>query len=358
MHQIRWVSHRQSISVYYHRRSHVSQKSRIALWASHFSKRWYNERNKLAKLFTAQIITVLWLVFHSSLLPSQWTKISRIFQNFFIDFSKRCGPCLLSRSVLQCLYFPQPNMVFGTTPIAEMLRDSAKFFCAPSVLVSKNPSQVGIEIISQLCSCLMSIQFTYSQVKTRVDHFFKYCENMNSFVLFIQVCGYNRARQRDKLVRLLDEFASLQDEAERVDSHLHEINSEEGDRRPYFSTWVLYHCLRAMSIYILSGLELELYSVHEYIYIFWQVNGALMPLLWWLTSDFLSTGICRISCTIGSYRHLGEPNAWPIRLKQFQPNRRNQSQIKKPWSCTVVRLFWVRLSNTCSSVIITYVVSE
>lgn len=97
---------------------------------------------------------------------------------------------------------------------------------------------------------------------------------MTSFVLFIQVCGYNRARQRDKLVRLLDDFASLQDEAERVDSHLHELFPDESERRPYFSTWVLYHCLRAMSIYILSGLELELYSVHEYIYIFWQVNTS------------------------------------------------------------------------------------
>lgn len=115
---------------------------------------------------------------------------------------------------------------------------------------------------------------------------------MNSFVLFVQVCGYNRARQRDKLVRLLDDFASLQDEAERVDSHLHELNPDESDRRPYFSTWVLYHCLRAMSIYILSGLELELYSVHEYIYIFWQVKEKYTSCahLWLLIE------ICRSFC--------------------------------------------------------------
>lgn len=87
--------------------------------------------------------------------------------------------------------------------------------------------------------------------------------------MFVQVCGYNRARQRDKLARLLDDFASLQDEAERVDTYLHELNTDESDRRPYFSTWVLYHCLRAMSMYLLSGLELELYSVHEYMYIYW-----------------------------------------------------------------------------------------
>lgn len=110
------------------------------------------------------------------------------------------------------------------------------------------------------------------QVKFCVDTFLKYCMNMYSFVMFVQICGYNRARQRDKLARLLDDFASLQDEAERVDTYLFELNPEENERRPYFSTWVLYHCLRAMAMYILSGLELELYSVHEYMYIYWYAN--------------------------------------------------------------------------------------
>ena len=39
--------------------------------------------------------------------------------------------------------------------------------------------------------------------------------------------------------------------------------------RACFGTWVLYHVLRVMIAYLLSGLELELYSVHEYHYIFW-----------------------------------------------------------------------------------------
>lgn len=37
--------------------------------------------------------------------------------------------------------------------------------------------------------------------------------NMYSFAMFIQICGYNRARQRDKLARLLDDFGNLQEEA-------------------------------------------------------------------------------------------------------------------------------------------------
>lgn len=89
----------------------------------------------------------------------------------------------------------------------------------------------------------------------------------------IEIFGFNRARQRDKIARLLDNFASLQDEAERVDTFLHkQLNGEStsvGTCRTNFGTWVLYHCLKAMSIFLLSGLELELYSVHEYLYVFW-----------------------------------------------------------------------------------------
>lgn len=130
--------------------------------------------------------------------------------------------------------------------------------------------------------------------------------------MFLEICGFNRARQRDKIARLLDNFASLQDEvcklmlaqvasehmhmqyysgnlhsilnsltttylhilpqAERVDTFLHkQLNGDTsaGTCRTSFGTWVLYHCLRAMSLYLLSGLELELYSVHEYLYVFW-----------------------------------------------------------------------------------------
>jgi len=34
-------------------------------------------------------------------------------------------------------------------------------------------------------------------------------------------------------------------------------------------TWILYHNLRIMIQYLLSGFELELYSMHEYYYIYW-----------------------------------------------------------------------------------------
>jgi hypothetical protein len=49
----------------------------------------------------------------------------------------------------------------------------------------------------------------------------------------------------------------------------------------YFSTWLLYHVLRLMVRYVLSGFELELYSAHEYPYLYWYLYELLFP---WLST--------------------------------------------------------------------------
>ena len=49
----------------------------------------------------------------------------------------------------------------------------------------------------------------------------------------------------------------------------------------YFSTWLLYHVLRLMIRYILSGFELELFSVHEFPYLYWYLYELLYP---WLST--------------------------------------------------------------------------
>lgn len=69
--------------------------------------------------------------FRSNLVP--------LFQNFFMDFSKKFGPCLLSRSILQTLYLPSHDTVFGTKKLTEVLKESAKTFIAPPVLLADNP---------------------------------------------------------------------------------------------------------------------------------------------------------------------------------------------------------------------------
>lgn len=136
---------------------------------------------------------------------------------------------------------------------------------------------------------------------------------MQPFCSLIQIHGHNRARQRDKLGHILEEFATLQDEvssrlhlnvfflllssfcfaishyreqtetlqplnalcapqAEKVDAALHSLLMKLEPQRQHLAclgTWILYHNLRIMIQYLLSGFELELYSMHEYYYIYW-----------------------------------------------------------------------------------------
>uniref|UniRef100_A0A182N844 Protein MAK10 homolog n=1 Tax=Anopheles dirus TaxID=7168 RepID=A0A182N844_9DIPT len=183
--------------------------------------------------------------------------------NFLMDFSKKFAPCLLSRSIPQCLYLPVGRMVFGVKPLTEVLKESAKAFIAPPALRPDNP--------------LYSNPFAVNCVNS----FFEY--NEQTFYTLFAICGYNRARQRDRLGMIMVNFAHLQDEAERVDVYLHSLTpkSENSRHLACFGTWVFYHCLRAMSFYLLAGLELELYSVHEYLYIFWYLYQYLFG---WIVS--------------------------------------------------------------------------
>lgn len=121
--------------------------------------------------------------------------------------------------------------------------------------------------------------------------------SLQPFCSLIQIHGHNRARQRDKLGHILEEFATLQDEvsscshliffltaetrdpeavcspqAEKVDAALHSLLMKLEPQRQHLAclgTWILYHNLRIMIQYLLSGFELELYSMHEYYYIYW-----------------------------------------------------------------------------------------
>ncbi|KAL1110430.1 hypothetical protein AAG570_007961 [Ranatra chinensis] len=174
-------------------------------------------------------------------------------------------PCIVSRSVMQLLYLPHCSRAGDTINCVDALRDAARTFISPPVLMPRS------QIINN------------PQVREYLDCFLGHC--VRPFSNLIQLCGHNRARQRDKLAHLLEEFSTLQDEAERVDVYLHNISRKCENLRPHlpcFGTWVLYHTLRVMIMFLLSGFELELYSTHEYHYIFWYLYEFLYG---WLVSS-------------------------------------------------------------------------
>lgn len=53
-----------------------------------------------------------------------------------MEFSRQ-KPCLLSRSVLQVLYIPQPSSLLTNTRVVEILREAARSFICPPALASK-----------------------------------------------------------------------------------------------------------------------------------------------------------------------------------------------------------------------------
>ncbi|XP_051875496.1 N-alpha-acetyltransferase 35, NatC auxiliary subunit isoform X2 [Pristis pectinata] len=154
--------------------------------------------------------------------------------------------------------------VFGTHLMQDMIKDALRYFVSPPVLSSK--------------CCL----YNNHQAKDYIDSFVTHC--VRPFCSLIQIHGHNRARQRDKLGHILEEFATLQDEAEKVDAALHSMLLKQEPQRQHLAclgTWILYHNLRIMIQYLLSGFELELYSMHEYYYVYWYLSEFLYA---WLIS--------------------------------------------------------------------------
>ena len=200
--------------------------------------------------------------------------------DFFHSFSAR-SPCVLSRSLLQLLYPPlhySGSTQGAVSPAAgpplppafpELLRDSCKSFMAPACLLPAPRTPPG-----QPPSPLHTLQ-----VKLCLDAFFSQC--CRPFGLLLQATGHNRARQRDKISCVLEDFCAVQEEADRLDNMLNSVAA--GGRavtQPqvlYLGTWLLYHVLRLMVRYVVSGWELELYSGHEWAMMYWYLYELLYP---------------------------------------------------------------------------------
>lgn len=73
-------------------------------------------------------------------------------------------------------------------------------------------------------------------------------------------------------------------QTERIDAYIHTLCDKMEGVRPHgncFGNWLLYHISKIMIRYILTGFELELYSIHEFAYIYWYLYEYLYG---WLLS--------------------------------------------------------------------------
>lgn len=174
---------------------------------------------------------------------------------FLDDFSKMTPSCVVSRSMLQLFYLhPSTGLVFGEVPFAKAIKDSCRQFIRPPVLC------VGEGGVGELPG-------VDAQTREIVEGFFNRC--LIPFKNVIQTYGNNRARQREKIAIVLKDFGTIIEESVTLDRYL---GTKLGHPFVFLQYWVFYHKLALMSQYLLSGFELELYSQHEYAYIFFELE--------------------------------------------------------------------------------------
>uniref|UniRef100_A0A8C6MC98 N-alpha-acetyltransferase 35, NatC auxiliary subunit n=1 Tax=Nothobranchius furzeri TaxID=105023 RepID=A0A8C6MC98_NOTFU len=141
--------------------------------------------------------------------------------DFFCEFSEQ-SPCVLSRSLLQTTFLIDNKKVFGTHLMQDMVKDALRCFVSPPVLSYK-------------------ICYLFLFAKDYIDSFVTHCSR--PFCNLIQIHGHNRARQRDKLGHILEEFATLQDEAEKVDAALHSLLMKLEPQRQHLHQFSSYRLI-------------------------------------------------------------------------------------------------------------------
>ena len=184
---------------------------------------------------------------------------------FFLEYSSNEKPSLLIRSLLLLSYLPSAQgcllssrKLFGEISFPEQVKYEIRLFIVPPLLTLKHLT-------------IDHETFNYAE-----NFFQRACVPFSN--LFYSLCN-NRARTREKLSNLLDEFSVLQDESEKLDQWLHKyllpqliqtnlpsFNAQMlflMEKTSYFFQFILHWTLLIMEYYLLMGFDLSLYSKRE-----------------------------------------------------------------------------------------------
>ena len=185
---------------------------------------------------------------------------------YFLAYSTYEKPSLFIRSLLLLAYLPSihgcllsSRKIFGQISFTEQVKYEIRSFILPPLLTLKYVS-------------LDAETITYGE-----NFFQRACVPFSN--LFYSLCN-NRARTREKLANLLDEFSVLQDESEKLDQWLqktflqyiqtnlnHQANGQMSlllfEKTSFFFQFILHWTLLIMECYLLMGFDLSLYSKRE-----------------------------------------------------------------------------------------------
>ncbi|OTF80662.1 N-alpha-acetyltransferase 35, NatC auxiliary subunit-like protein, partial [Euroglyphus maynei] len=154
---------------------------------------------------------------------------------FFNAYSQQS--CVVSRSLLQLFYLPQDDQVFGEREFQQIVKDSCKCFIKPPILCGK----ITLDM----------------ETKEIVESFFDLCKQF--FKKVLQIYGHNRASQRGKLAIIIKDIVYISEKCAILEQVL--LLRSFCD---HLQVWIMFYKFYFISQYLLSGFELELYSIHEY----------------------------------------------------------------------------------------------
>lgn len=156
------------------------------------------------------------------------------------QFSRYSRPksCVISRSFLQVLYLPTRI----NSLLKEELLQSMNDYCEPIIQSMKKDSTRSMTL----------------------EEFLD--ESSRTFSQAIILYGHNSARQYEKFHDLIVSFKNLQYSSYLVNDIF---------KNCVIYSWTTYYFAKFCIKYVLAGLELELFSSHEYPYVFWYLYDIL-----------------------------------------------------------------------------------
>uniref|UniRef100_A0A915PRJ3 Protein MAK10 homolog n=1 Tax=Setaria digitata TaxID=48799 RepID=A0A915PRJ3_9BILA len=168
--------------------------------------------------------------------------------------------CVLSRSLLQMVLFPSDDNILGRTQLSTVIVDSVRMFAAPPVL---DP---------------MSQAFSVEQCRECWEEFIN--DSVKVFLGVIQMFGLNPARQREKIICCIEDFSTLQSEAERAENAFDLYYfGQESSINLSLTSFVMLHTLSLIKYHFYLSFYLDLFASFEYSYVYWYLSEVIFKWL-------------------------------------------------------------------------------
>ncbi|VDO40946.1 unnamed protein product [Onchocerca flexuosa] len=191
--------------------------------------------------------------------------------------------------------FPSDDNILGRVQLSTVIVDSIRLFAAPPALDS------------------MSQAFSVEQCRECWEEFIN--DSVKVFLGVIQMFGLNPARQREKIVCCIEDFSTLQAEAERAENAFDLYYfGQESSINLSLTSFVMLHTLYLIKYHFYLSFYLDLFASFEYSYVYWYLNEVVFK---WLVNT-LDRSITLVAA--------GEKRMLKVRKKS---DRKKMSKCKK-----------------------------